>query len=162
LDGIGGLVNRIVLKKIHRLPYYKSHPHIVNSTVPQIERASSLLIRFAIACCVLLSAGCSRGGSEAVRVEGGDAQAGKRLIAQYQCGACHAIPGIPGATGDTGPSLRTVGRLSYIAGGIPNQPARLVAFLRDPPALKPDTPMPALGLTEQEARHMAAYLYTLR
>lgn len=116
-----------------------------------------------MACCALLSAGCSGSGSDgAVRVEGGDAQAGKRLIAQYQCGACHAIPGIPGATGDTGPSLRTVGRLSYIAAGIPNQPARLVAFLRDPPALKPNTPMPALGLTEQEARHMAAYLYTLR
>jgi cytochrome c len=114
-----------------------------------------------VACCALLASGCS-GSDAAVRVEGGDAQAGKRLIAQYQCGACHAIPGIPGATGDTGPSLRTIGRLSYIAGGIPNQPARLAAFLRDPPALKPDTPMPALGLTEQEARHMAAYLYTLR
>jgi hypothetical protein len=52
-------------------------------------------------------------------------------------------------------------KLSYIAGGIPNQPAA-GAWLIDPPAMKPGTAMPAMGLTEQEARHMAAFLYTLK
>ena len=113
-----------------------------------------------MALCLL--AGCSRDEPQALRVDGGDPVRGKALMNQYQCGACHAIPGIPAATGDAGPPLDAVGRLNYIAGGIPNQPARLVAFLRGPPALKPGTSMPALGLTEQEARHMAAYLYTLR
>jgi cytochrome c2 len=153
-----------VLKKIYRFRYYKSHPHIVNSTVPDIFRPSFTRLRApALAAClaVLFLAGCG-GRGQAVRVEGGDVDAGKKLVTQYQCGACHAIPGIPAATGDAGPPLDTVGRLSYIAGGIPNQPARMVAFLRDPPALKPGTSMPALGLTEQEARHMAAFLYTLR
>ena len=147
---------------MHLLRYYKSHPHIVNSTVPHIVRSTAARLRpWLASTCLALVAGCS-GSADAVRVEGGDVDAGKRLVTQYQCGACHAIPGIPGATGDAGPSLEHMGRLSYIAGGIPNQPARMIAFLRDPPALKPGTSMPALGLTEQEARHMTAYLYTLQ
>ncbi len=140
----------------------------MNSTVPDIDPPAAIRSRLpagvrllAAAACLAAAAGCDDRG-QAVRVQGGDVEAGRRLVAQYQCGACHAIPGVPAATGDAGPSLAVVGRLSYIAGGIPNQPARMIAFLRDPPALKPGTPMPALGLTEQEARHMAAYLYTLR
>jgi cytochrome c len=111
--------------------------------------------------CLLLLTAC--GGKEDGRaVAGGDAALGKRLVTQYQCGACHAIPGIPGAGGEAGPPLEGFGKLSYIAGRIPNQPARLTAWLLDPPALKPGTAMPAMGLTEQEARHMAAFLYTLK
>ncbi|WP_156885447.1 c-type cytochrome [Massilia niastensis] len=111
--------------------------------------------------CAALAAGCGK-GEHGVRVPGGDPQRGLQLIRQYQCGACHAIPGVQGAGGDAGPSLEHIGRLSYIAGGIPNQPARMVRWLQHPPSLKPGTLMPALGLSEDEARHMAAYLYTLR
>jgi cytochrome c2 len=115
----------------------------------------------ALLCAVLLAAcGAKEDGREAAA--GGDAATGKQLVTQYQCGACHAIPGIRGAGGEAGPSLEGFGKLSYIAGRIPNQPDRLAAWLLDPPALKPGTAMPALGLTEQEARHMAAFLYTLR
>jgi cytochrome c2 len=86
-------------------------------------------------------------------------------VTQYQCGACHVIPGVQGADGkarDAGPGLEHIGRLSYIAGGIPNQPDNMVRWLRVPHAVKPGTEMPPMGLTEQEARHMAAFLYTLR
>lgn len=116
----------------------------------------------ALAGAVLL-AGCSK-GQEAVskpRVAGADAVTGKRLVTQYQCGTCHVIPDVQGAGGDTGPSLEHMARLSYIAGRIPNRPDNMVAWLRNPPALKPGTIMPAMGISEQEARHMAAYLYTL-
>lgn len=92
-------------------------------------------------------------------VTGGDAQAGKRLIDQYQCGACHAIPGIPAATGRAGPPLADFGKRSYIAGSIPNTQQTLTRWLIDPPAMKPGTLMPALGLSEDDARNMAAYLY---
>jgi cytochrome c2 len=113
------------------------------------------------ALCLALLAAC--GGKAATRqVAGGDAKTGKALVTQYQCGACHAIPEVPGAGGDAGPPLEHFGRLSYIANDIPNQPAQLTAWLIDPPAMKPGTAMPAMGLTEQEARHMAAFLYTLR
>jgi cytochrome c1 len=141
----------------------------VNSTVPspatqffaRLARLARFVAMMLALPCLAVLAGCgASGGGQAV--QGGDAGAGKRLVTQYQCGACHAIPGIPGAGGDTGPSLEHLGRLSYIAGGIPNRPERLVAWLRDPPALKPGTPMPSLGLSEQEARDMAAYLYSLR
>jgi cytochrome c2 len=113
------------------------------------------------ALCPLLLGACG-GKPEATRVEGGDARLGKELVAQYQCGACHKIPQVSGAGGEAGPDLAGFGRLSYIANGIPNQPERLAAWLVDPPALKPGTAMPVLGLTEQEARHMAAFLYTLK
>ena len=98
-------------------------------------------------------------------VPGGEVRQGLRLVTQFQCGACHMIPGVQGASGtagDAGPSLEYIGRLSYIAGGIPNQPANMVQWLRVPHAVKPGTEMPPMGLTEQEARHMAAFLYTLR
>jgi cytochrome c1 len=111
---------------------------------------------------VLLALLAACGDKDAGRVADGDAATGKRLVTQYQCGACHAIPEVPGAGGDAGPPLEHFGRLSYIANGIPNQPAQLTAWLVDPPAMKPGTAMPALGLTEQEARHMAAFLYTLK
>ena len=125
------------------------------------------LSRFSIAgaalvlTCVGLLAGCDDDDFRKPYI-GGDARIGKQLVAQYQCGACHKIPDVPGAGGEAGPDLEKFGRLSYIAGGIPNVPPRLVAWLLDPPALKPGTAMPDVGLTEQEARHMAAFLYTLR
>jgi cytochrome c2 len=38
----------------------------------------------------------------------------------------------------------------------------MIRFLRNPPAVKPGTLMPALGISEEEARHMAAFMYTLQ
>ena len=95
-------------------------------------------------------------------VQGGDAKTGARLIQQFQCGACHAIPGIAAAQGRGGPTLEAFGRRSFIAGSIPNYPDALTRWIVDPRAMKPDTTMPSMGVSEPEARHMAAYLYTLR
>jgi cytochrome c len=93
-------------------------------------------------------------------VPGGDASVGKRLIDQYQCGACHTIPGIPAAKGRVGPPLAAFGKRSYIAGRHPNDAQALMRWLMDPPAMKPGTLMPDLGLSEDDARHVAAYLYS--
>jgi cytochrome c1 len=38
----------------------------------------------------------------------------------------------------------------------------LILWLQNPQAVEPGTVMPNLGLTEIEARDIAAYLYTLR
>ncbi|HZI19996.1 MAG TPA: hypothetical protein VEY09_15535 [Pyrinomonadaceae bacterium] len=51
---------------------------------------------------------------------------------------------------------------SYIAGVLTNSPDNMIRWLRDPPAVDHLTAMPRLGLTEQEARDVASYLYTLR
>lgn len=91
----------------------------------------------------------------------GDAERGRAAIERYACVACHAIPGVGGPDGVVGPPLTAFGERTYIAGSLPNAPGNLVAWLRDPPAILPETGMPDLGVGEAEARDMAAYLYTL-
>jgi cytochrome c1 len=89
---------------------------------------------------------------------------GQALISQKGCGACHAIPGVPGASGTIGPSLAGVAGHTTIAGGaVPNNgPDDLKRWLLDPPALKPATAMPKLGLSDDEAAKIVAFLQTLR
>ena len=83
---------------------------------------------------------------------------------QKGCGGCHTIPGVPGATGNIGPSLAGVAGRTTIAGGaVPNNgPDDLKRWLLNPPAVKPGTAMPNLGLTDDEATKIVAYLETLR
>ncbi len=75
--------------------------------------------------------------------------------------ACHQIPGVAWPRGEVGGPLAGFADRTLIAGRHPNQPDVLVRWLRDPPALSPDTAMPASNLTERQARDIAAYLYTL-
>ena len=53
-------------------------------------------------------------------------------------------------------------RRTMIAGELPNSPDNLVRWIKDPELVEPGTAMPDLGLTDSEARDVAAYLYTLR
>lgn len=91
----------------------------------------------------------------------GDAAEGLRVIERAGCAACHAIPGVRWPEGRTGGSLAGVGSRPLIAGRLPNQPGVMADFVRDAPALLPDTAMPPMPLTPAEARDVAAYLYTL-
>lgn len=93
---------------------------------------------------------------------GGNAAAGKRIIVEEACGVCHTIPGIRGAMGVVGPPLYFWSRRTYIAGELPNTPENLVRWIQNPRAIEPKTAMPNLGLTQDQARDVAAYLYTLR
>ncbi len=93
---------------------------------------------------------------------GGDAQRGAQVIQQFGCGACHTIPGVTGANGLVAPPLLWWSRRTFIAGELPNTPENLVRWIRSPESVEPKTAMPALGLTDQQARDAAAYLYTLR
>lgn len=113
---------------------------------------------------LLLIAGC-RGGRytpPAEIVPGGNPQTGAQLIEDFRCGVCHTIPGIKGADGLVGPPLILFARRSYVGGELPNTPPNLVRWIQDPPAVEPGTAMPVLGVSEQQARDIAAYLYTLR
>jgi cytochrome c len=94
-------------------------------------------------------------------VPGGQASRGAEIIKQAGCGACHTIPGIPGAAGVVGPPLTALSQRSFIAGKLPNTAENLTRWLLDPHAVEPDTAMPTLGLTVEQARDVAAYLYTL-
>jgi cytochrome c551/c552 len=93
------------------------------------------------------------------RVKGGDADRGRVVLARYECGVCHVIPGIPAAIGQVGPSLDRYARRPYLAGKFPNEPEVLVRWILDAPSMAPQTAMPAIAMSQQEARDAAAYLY---
>jgi cytochrome c1 len=86
---------------------------------------------------------------------------GSAVVKSAGCGTCHIIPGIAGARGTVGTPLMTFARRRFIAGQVPNTADNLVRWLRDPQSIEPATDMPPAGLSEQEARDAAAYLYTL-
>jgi cytochrome c1 len=96
------------------------------------------------------------------RVQGGDGTADVAAIHAQGCGACHTISGIVGADATVGPSLSGWARQKTIAGHVPNDFDHLVTWLMDPPAVDPETDMPNLHLTDQEARDIAAYLLSLQ
>jgi cytochrome c2 len=115
---------------------------------------------------LLLTMAATAGCEEALppphlRVAGGDPERGATAIAAYGCGGCHTISGIGGAEGTVGPPLTDYAMRGYVAGVLPNWPRHLVRWIVNPPAISPQTAMPALGVTEQDARDIAAYLYTL-
>lgn len=121
-------------------------------------KAAALLLVFAVAG----APGCRGTGKARIAVPGGDAERGRSAIQSYGCGACHSIPGIPRARARVGPPLWGVADRAYIAAGLPNTGPNMVRWLRDPPAVDPRTVMPDMGVTEADARDIAAYLYTLR
>ncbi len=95
-------------------------------------------------------------------VPGGNPQQGKVQLAEFGCGSCHLIPGVDHAYGMVGPALTKFALRSYIAGEVTNSPANLMRWIMTPQAIEPGTAMPNLGVSEAQARDMAAYLYTLR
>lgn len=129
---------------------------------PTPVRPRSGAVRLLCACALALMCGCDRVQPATPVVAGGDVARGRLLLAQYQCGSCHRIPGVDAARGTTGPALDAYGRRSYVAGVLPNYPDALVRWIVDPPAVKPGTAMPAMGVSAEDARHMAAYLYTIK
>lgn len=114
--------------------------------------------------CALLATACDSRDTPEPTVSPatiGNAERGQRLLAQFQCGACHQIPNVPAARSYVGPSLAHMGKQSYIAGQFPNQPDTLVRWIVDPQSMLPGTLMPAMGVSPGQARDMVAYLYGL-
>lgn len=117
-----------------------------------------------VAAFLLALAGCKGGKTERAYsiATGGTPERGEQLIEHFGCGSCHTIPGVHGAHGVVGPPLTDFAKRTYIAGQLPNQPENLIRWIQEPHAIEEGTAMPDLGLTEDQARHVAAYLYTLR
>jgi cytochrome c2 len=95
-------------------------------------------------------------------VAGGDARRGQKLIQDFGCIGCHTIPGINNAHANVGPPLTAFGDRVYIAGMLHNDSDNLIKWLRDPQSVVPGNAMPNMGISEAQARDMAAFLYTLR
>ena len=108
---------------------------------------------------VLLLAACERSLPGEEPATGGNPRNGRQLIQHFGCGSCHRIPGVPGATATVAPPLDKLKSRVYLAGRLPNTPESLVRWIRKPRSVDPQTAMPDVGLNEQQARDVAAYLY---
>lgn len=113
-----------------------------------------------IAALLLAITACSKGPSDS-RVDA-NPERGKIALTQYACHACHVIPGITGSKVFVGPQLDGFASRPMIAGNLPNNTENLVAWIRHPTRIDPQTAMPDMGVTEEHARDMTAYLSTLK
>jgi cytochrome c oxidase subunit 2 len=90
------------------------------------------------------------------------AQQGQQAFMSDACASCHTIRGTP-AKGDVGPDLTHVGSRSTLAAlTIPNNPAQLKRWLRDPSQVKPGSLMPDLGLSQRDIDSLTSYLEGLK
>lgn len=96
----------------------------------------------------------------AIAMTGGDPSAGPRLMRTFGCAGCHTISGVPGADGKVGPRLEHLRGRVFIAGGLPNTPDNLVNWIANPQSFAPHSAMPATGISEAQARDIAAFLYS--
>lgn len=122
------------------------------------RRLLALASLFALA----LAAACKPAPPPDRDVPGGTAALGPAAIQKYGCGTCHIIPGIPGANGRVAQPLLGFSDRSDIGGAIANTPEGLLKWIQDPQSLNRTARMPKLGVTDQDARDIAAYLYTLK
>jgi putative membrane protein len=119
----------------------------------------------AVATGAAAASSCTAGQHAAAASEmtgGGNPKRGPALIQYYGCGSCHDIPGVRGADGLVGPPLQRVALRSYLAGKLPNSPANMIHWIREPREVDLETVMPNMNVTEKDARDIAAYLYTLQ
>jgi cytochrome c len=126
-----------------------------------MKRVSLLLL-------VLTTMACNRGETAKTAAAPapppiGNAARGQQLAGQYGCNVCHIVPGVDGPQGALGPSLQGVGsRPSISLGMVPNTPENMVRFIQNPAAMNPQSSMPPMGMPENDAKDLAAYLLTLK
>jgi L-cysteine S-thiosulfotransferase len=127
-----------------------------------IRGRSSVSWRLAVALLACSLAACSDKRDAPRELAGADAARGLDIMERVGCAACHQIPGVAWPEGTVGGSLQGFANRTLIAGEFPNQPHLLVRWLRNAPGMDPRTAMPPQPMSEDEARDVAAYLYTLR
>jgi cytochrome c len=90
---------------------------------------------------------------------GGNPSRAPLLIRRYGCGGCHTISGVPGADGKVAAPLDQFRQRVFIAGVLRNTPDNLRQWIVAPQNFSSQSAMPASGITENEARDVAAFLY---
>lgn len=110
-------------------------------------------VRFILTAALLLTS-CDETRVEPNPAGAGSAARGRIAAERLGCGACHAIPGV-WPRGKTGPSLENFAQRGLIAGGLPNRPDTVAAFLLDPSG----TAMPRVPVTPRHASDLAAFLH---
>ena len=92
-------------------------------------------------------------------ITGGNVERGRERFSAYGCGGCHSVTGVPQARGLVGPTLDGIGSRAILAGRLENRPENLMRWIGDPQGVSPGTAMPNLGVTPQDRRDIAAFLY---
>jgi cytochrome c oxidase subunit 2 len=92
---------------------------------------------------------------------------GKQVFFTAGCVGCHTITGAElngvQALGTVGPNLTHVGSRTGLAGEVLTQTqANIAKWVHNPQKVKPGTLMPNLGLTDDQANAVAAYLESLK
>jgi cytochrome c len=119
-----------------------------------------LMKRVATLALILAAFGCHEDNGAAVaKAASGDAAAGRAAIDKYGCPACHVIPGVDAPRGTAGPSLEHLKSRALLAGKLANNAANAATWMQNPQAVNPLNSMPNLGVTPDDARNIAAYLY---
>lgn len=106
--------------------------------------------------------------AKAPELAGADLGSGRKLLETKGCGSCHAFSGVAALAASAPPPMdpKAFARAHALAPDLRaartrTTAAKLVRWLRDPKAVKPDTDMPKIDLTANEARDLAAYILTV-
>jgi cytochrome c len=99
---------------------------------------------------------------EAEAQTGGRVRLGPAAIGKYGCAACHTIPRIDGVDATVGPRLDHIAVRPSLGGRLPNTPGNMIKWIQHPQSVDPKNVMPDLGVTDQDAKDIVAFLYTLR
>ena len=132
--------------------------------VPGVIRRPSTSLMSIVALALVASTGaCGEDRARtAAAMTGGDPERGRDGVSNYGCATCHVVPGVRDARGMVGPPLTNIASRVYLAGRLPNTPANMERWIQQPHQIDEKTAMPETGVTDADARDIAAYLYTLR
>jgi cytochrome c oxidase subunit II len=87
--------------------------------------------------------------------------AGKSVYTANACVGCHTIAGV--SAGALGPDLTHFGSRNTLGAGLyANTLENVALWVRNAPAVKPGVKMPAIALTDEQARALAEYLLSLK
>ncbi len=98
---------------------------------------------------------------------GGDLGKGRALLDSKGCGTCHSFTGVAAVNASAPPAMdgkdlergrRLAPDLRFTRERMTR--SKLMAWLEDPKAVKPDTPMPKVTFTKAEVKDLAAYIFS--
>jgi cytochrome c5 len=149
-------IESFLLQPTHLRPHLKQYMPRLAMTAADAKDIAAYLVPEADA----------RESDKPPELAGADLGKGRQLFDGKGCGACHAFTGLP-VVASPPPQMdpKEFDRAYKLAPDLRvtrdrTTPARLVAWLEDPKAVKPDSAMPKIALTKAEAKDLAAFLWS--
>jgi cytochrome c len=126
------------------------------------SRRSGLPLLLLLALALWSGCGVQTKSIAQVQIAGGNASQGKQDLQKYGCVTCHEIAGVPNAHGKVGPPLTGIADRRVIAGYLANEPDNMTHWIQHPQQVAPGNDMPEMGVSDEDARDIASYLYSLK